>query len=429
MDVPTDWTPGAAALGVAAAIGVLVALRIRARAPASASAAAPADSARKEELSRQRDALYEQIRALDADTGWRPEDRALARQRLVVDAAETLRALEGVDAPVPSAPPAPPARAGSPWVNAVIGLSAGVFGAALVLGIQSYTKPKEQPAPMAAAAPPVAAGPSPAMTQRVAMRKAAVDANPDDLAARLAYARALVDADEVKEAFSQTQKITEAQPDNADARTLQAVILLQIGDVTMATGLLDKVLSAHPDHVEALGYRGAIYLNAGQKDEAIAAWQKVIQLDPTQQAAVEPLIEMARTGRNPFGSAPVTGGASGSAAGGMGEAAPAAAGPTPSDITGTVTYSGSAPHVFIYLRPAGVDRGPPAAVKKLQNPTFPLDFRIGPGDSPMGGPFPEDGTLTVRVDLDGNPTTHEDGAPEVRVEHVKPGQTDVKVGL
>lgn len=425
MDVPTDWTPGAAALGVAAAIGVLVALRIRARTAPAASA----PPGRADELARQRDALYDQIRALDADTGWRPEDRALARHRLVLEAAETLRAIDAADAPAAAPVSPPPPRAGSPWVNAVIGLSAGVFGAALVLGIQSYTKPKETAAPMGQSnAPMAAAGPSPAATQRVALRKAAVDAHPDDLAARLAYARALIDADDAKGAFDQTQKITDAQPDNPDARTLQAVILLQIGDVDMATGLLDKVLAGHPDHVEALGYRGAIYLNAGKKDEAIAAWQKVIELDPSQKEAVEPLIEMARTGRNPFGAAPVTGGASGSASA-MGGGGAAEAGPTPSDITGTITYSGAAPNVFIYLRPAGVDRGPPSAVKKLQNPTFPLEFRIGPGDSPMGGPFPEDGTLTVRVDLDGNPTTHEDGAPEVRVEHVKPGQTGVQVGL
>jgi cytochrome c-type biogenesis protein CcmH/NrfG len=435
MQTPTDWTPGAIALGIAATVGVLVALRIRAKAPKPAPASAPASPSRTEELGRQRDALYEQIRALDADTGWREDDRALARHKLVVETAETLRAMQEVAV----APPVttPPARGGSPWVNAGFGLAAGVFGAALVLGIQDYTKPKQDmSAPMQApAASGMAANPTSAVAgQRVAVRKAAVDANPNDTAARIAYARALIDAEDVKGAFDQTQKVAETEPDNADARTLQAVILLRIGDVAMATGLLDKVLTTHPDHVEALGYRGAIYLNAGEKLKAIEAWTKVIALDPSQQEAVAPLIEMAKTGKNPFGSGPVTGGAAGNSSADLGtaSASPASSAPsapTASDITGTVTCSVPAPYVFIYLRPSGVDRGPPSAVKKFQNPTFPLEFRIGPGDSPMGGAFPEDGTLTVRIDIDGNPTTHEEGETTVKIEHVKPGQSGIQAAL
>jgi hypothetical protein len=143
------------------------------------------------------------------------------------------------------------------------------------------------------------------------------------------------------------------------------------------------------------------------------------------------LIEMAKTGKNPFGSGPVTGGAAGNTSADLGTASePAAASaPTASDITGTVTCSTPAPNVFIYLRPSGVDRGPPSAVKKFQNPRFPLEFRLGPGDSPMGGAFPEDGTLTVRIDIDGNPTTHDEGESVVKIEHVKPGQTGIQAAL
>ena len=424
METPTDWMPGAIALGIAVTVGGFVALRIRSRAPKAAPSYA--SLSRIEEIARQRDALYEQIRVLDADTAWREDDRALARQKLAVEAAETLRAMQEFE----TAPPVltAPARSRSPWVNAGIGLATGVFGAALVLGIQDYTKPRQETSnPMQ-----VAGGNTPAVSgQRVELRKAAVDANPNDTAARIAYARALIDAEDVKGAFDQTQKVAETEPDNADARTLQAVILLRIGDVEMATGLLDKVLAAHPDHVEALGYRGAIYLNAGQKLKAIEAWTKLIALDPTQKDAVTPLIEMAQTGQNPFGSGPVTGGAAGNATADLGLAsAPAASGaPSAADITGTITCSKPAPNVFIYLRPSGVDRGPPAAVKKFQNPTFPLDFRLGPGDSPMGGAFPEDGTLTVRIDVDGNPTTHETDETVVKIEHVKPGQSGIQIGL
>ncbi len=435
MTVPTDWTPGAISLGLAATIGVFVALRLWRKARPSGEVAAPS---RASHLVRQRDALYEQIRALDGEPGWRPEDRALARHRLVIEAATTLQAMEqAASAP---APEPRPTVARSPWVSAVVGGTAGVFGAALVMGLQSYTK--DGPATMgggtmggAAADQGEMSGDAP-MTEaqkaqaaaRIAAAKAAADAAPDDVHARLVYARALLDGGDVKLAYEQTQNIIKAHPDDADARTLQAVMLLQIGDIKMATDLLDKVISLHPDHVEALGYRGAVYLNAGDSANAIAVWQKVIALDPSQKENLDPLIQMAKEGKNPF-AAP--GGGQPQSAGPMSGGAPSGAEspPSPTDISGTITSSSPAPYLFVYLRPAGQDRGPPSAVKRFQNPTFPLDFRLGASDSPMGGAFPEDGTLSIRVDLDGNPTTHDEGAAETRVEHVHPGQSGVAVGL
>ena len=450
MNIATDWTPGAVALGLATAIGIFMALRVRhaTRRPVDSADAGPR-AAITEDLLRQRDALYEQIRALDADPGWRADDRAGERHRLVIEAARTLQALD-VTAAHTALPGSSPTSHGTspatspavvkrsnPWVNAAIGGGAGVFGAMLVLGIQDFTKEKP------------AMGPGPGGDQRpagdgltgmsptnnceaeIAAARMAADAAPDDVHTRLVYARSLLDCDDVKGAFDQTQLVTNKDPDNADARTLQAVVLLQIGDVDMASGLLDKVIALHPDHVEALGYRGAVYLNAGDKEKAIAAWERVIALDPSQTEAVSPLIAMARTGKNPFGSAPVVGGTSAPLLGAA-PSSPSAA-PTPSDISGTINCQacapGSAPYVFIYLRPAGQDRGPPAAAKKLEHPTFPIEFRLGPADSPMGGAFPEDGTLAVRVDMDGNPTTREPGAPEGRAEHVKPGQVGVGVVL
>lgn len=449
MNVPTDWTPGAVALGVATTVGIFVALRLRSG-RAAGTAMAPAATgggpgeARAQDLTRQRDALYEQIRALDADPGWRDEDRAVERHRLVLEAARTLQGLAPDAATVPSAETAAPVARGemkssggqsSPWVNTVIGLGAGVFGALLVLGIQDHTEDKPAMDGGAGAMGAGAAGGGGGMgggamgatragSGAIAAAKAAADAAPEDVRARLAYARALLDADQPQAAFDETQKVIKQDAENADARTLRAVILLQIGDVAMATGLLDKVLAAHPDHVEALGYRGALYLNAGDTEKAIATWERVIVLEPSQEADLRPLIQMAKEGKNPFGPRSV---ASTAAA----PQAPVA--PTPSDVSGTIAcptctnLTGAA--VFIYLRAAGQDAGPPAAVTRLSNPTFPLDFRLGPSDSPMGGAFPQDATLTVRVDLDGNPSTHDAGAPEAKVEHVSPGQSGISVSL
>ena len=54
--------------------------------------------------------------------------------------------------------------------------------------------------------------------------------------------------------------------------------------------------------------------------------------------------------------------------------------------------------------------GPPVAVKRFPNPSFPQSFRLGPADrmiesTPFRGPF----LLTARLDGDGNATTRESG--------------------
>lgn len=61
--------------------------------------------------------------------------------------------------------------------------------------------------------------------------------------------------------------------------------------------------------------------------------------------------------------------------------------------------------LYVMVRPAGV-AGPPVAVKRIPDPTFPLRFEIGPGDvmlegTALVGPF----DLSARLDQDGDPMT------------------------
>ena len=73
-------------------------------------------------------------------------------------------------------------------------------------------------------------------------------------------------------------------------------------------------------------------------------------------------------------------------------------------ITGVGLPSGT---VFIIARrsPTG---GMPAAVKKIDNPSFPLTFELGPSNMMMGGDWPEQVWLEVRLDEDGNAMTKGD---------------------
>jgi hypothetical protein len=66
--------------------------------------------------------------------------------------------------------------------------------------------------------------------------------------------------------------------------------------------------------------------------------------------------------------------------------------------------------LFIIARPAGARGGPPLAVKKIDQPVFPLSYVIGAENVMMQGtPFTGKIDLTVRLDNDGNPTTRTPG--------------------
>lgn len=97
--------------------------------------------------------------------------------------------------------------------------------------------------------------------------------------------------------------------------------------------------------------------------------------------------------------------------------APSAAAPAPAadgsrSIAGTVRLpEGASPPagatLFIVARIQGsAERGPPLAVKRVQAPSFPFRFVLGPGDvmlpdMPFDGPF----DVSARLDADGNAMT------------------------
>jgi hypothetical protein len=74
--------------------------------------------------------------------------------------------------------------------------------------------------------------------------------------------------------------------------------------------------------------------------------------------------------------------------------------------------------LFIIARPAAGAGGPPLAVKKIDKPTFPLDYSLGQENVMMQGtPFTGKINIIVRLDKDGNPTTR--GAGDLTGEYKK----------
>jgi hypothetical protein len=115
------------------------------------------------------------------------------------------------------------------------------------------------------------------------------------------------------------------------------------------------------------------------------------------------------------------------------EPAPPAAG-AGEPLRGTIRLSGelqgrvpSGAVLFLIARTGG--GGPPTAVRRIERPSFPLDFEIGPGDRmieqmPFAGPF----ELVVRVDADHNAMTRNPGDLQGEAEgSFAPGASGIEI--
>ncbi len=87
--------------------------------------------------------------------------------------------------------------------------------------------------------------------------------------------------------------------------------------------------------------------------------------------------------------------------------------------------------LFVIARPQGARGGPPLAVLRVPDPTFPLDFSIGPANVMIpsmrfAGPV----SLSARLDADGNAMTR--GASDISsavAEGLEPGTGGVRIVL
>ncbi len=101
---------------------------------------------------------------------------------------------------------------------------------------------------------------------------------------------------------------------------------------------------------------------------------------------------------------------------GRGAPAPvAAAAPSGPPIRGTVSISaehaaGFGPGGVLFIIARGPGGGPPLAARRIESPSFPLEYELGPDDRmikarPFTGPL----HVSARLDGDGNATTRSDG--------------------
>jgi cytochrome c-type biogenesis protein CcmH len=209
-----------------------------------------------------------------------------------------------------------------------------------------------------------------------------------------------------QKAIESFKKVLALDPNQPEAHAYMGAILLQAGHANGALMAFDKALSQNPNFPMALWGKG-MALYQGKKDFAGArqVFEKLLQMLPAGEDRNEIqkiLVEIPQAGSKPQ---QVTEGTT---------TQPTA--DTANEITGKITIDpklkdkvDSQAALFIIARPAGAG-GPPAAVKKIERPVFPLTYALGSENAMMQGvPLSGELSISVRLDKDGNPMTHQPG--------------------
>lgn len=304
--------------------------------------------------------------------------------------------------------------------SGLIGFVAGV-ASCLLIGSLVYwatqgSRPRDEPSP---AAQPGAADPdhpedtasaelSPQVAAQLQGFRAQVEAAPEDLDARRQLTVALLNANLLMEAFEQARELQRLSPNDPDGQFVEGVVRLAMGQWQLSIELMDRVLAQHPDHVLAFLAKGQAQVALEQKPQAIATWKQGLA---AAGGRFQPLEELLAEAEATGASSPPARPAATASAGPTGAGIPAGAYRIRVELApGAIVppaQDGGPPTLFVALR--GEAPGPPAAVQRVVNPTFPLELTLSESDSMIGQPLPERGNLSIRLDGDGNASTVESG--------------------
>ena len=246
---------------------------------------------------------------------------------------------------------------------------------------------------------------SPAAAARLEPLRARLEADPADLGARKQLAVVLLAEKRLVEAFEEAEAVLRLKPADPDGLYVQGVVRLAMGQGRQAVALLDQVLAQYPEHVAALVARGKAHTKSQNIPMAIASWERGLLAAGGRHAELERLLARARAGDSPAEILQAGG------------ARQAHNGPPSAGIASTTFQlrvelapgTRIVPQASLFAALRGPDGGPPAAVKRIAAPAFPLDLTLGPDDTMMGQPLPARGTVSVRLDGDGNASTHDAG--------------------
>jgi tetratricopeptide (TPR) repeat protein len=457
MMVATDWVSASAMLFAGLAVGGFFVWNVL-RSQRARTAAAPPDDTSRDDLIARRDSLVQQLRDLDADAGkLTPEHLAAERKRLELATAAVMRELDRTStSPKRSGKGAPkeavtgqPSGGISPTVKGFLwGIGSATAVALLFFFVTQSAKQKGTEPPAAGRQPMAAApAPSPQDEAELLQARAAVEKNPNDLAARLNLARIYFERDDLPSVIRETQFVLDKFPNEPRAMTYQALVRIATGDTVPAIDMLKKAARTDPSLIDAWVGLAYAYTQQGKSDEAAAAISEAMKRHPEEKERLTELLQAMRAhasaGVNvPPGAVPP---------GGMPPAAAEqppmmaggamAGGATPAAVNGpklrlnldieAAARARITPTAVLYIiaRPAGVSGGPPSAVKRLPPGPFPMSVELSAADSMMGQALPDKLHIEARIDFDGNAMTREPGDPVASQDNVSASAGSVSLKL
>ena len=380
------------------------------------------------DLRARQEVLYEELR--QAGEAERPE--------LELAAARNLKAIEeaGGGAPEPApedaaaggvgpeggtAAAAPPAtaRGSSAWLGFLGGVACAGLVALLVFWAQRDARPREDggaPPPMAAQEHPPGAQLSDRDAAALEQLARRVDDDPTDLMARKQYAVGLLSTGQFVQAFEQAQVLLGANGRDPDGLYVGAMVRMQMGQAQTARDMLGTLLEDYPEHVPALTALGVLELRTSGLEAAEALWDRALAASGGSNPEIERLMAVARE-QAAGGMAPPPAGAPPTPAPApVPASAPAAAGESYALEIELAPGLAVAPSSVLFVSLRQGDVGPPAAVKRIPRPRFPLTLTLSAADSMLGRPLPTEASVWARLDADGSVTTREDGEPFAETE-------------
>ncbi len=407
----------------------------------------------RRDLEAKRDALLQQLREQKEMGGSQEEQRRLEREtadvlrKLDVHADKLTTTKRRSDSPV--RPSAEDSRTGESDLRlsaaeiaaatraaTIRGFLWGLASIAVLGGIAWFVTEKATPrtesmtgggAPMTSSAPQQASPqqPDPAMQQA----EADLAKSPDNLGMRDELAKAYLERENLMKVFEHTAYVLKRAPNDARALTYQALVRVSMGQGDGAVDMLQRAIKSDPDLTDAYVALAWANMQRGKTSEAEGLIAEAGRRHPDQKEKLdEVLVRMKEqmknappaampanhpTLPNPDGSQPASSPMAAAQSAASPGAAPAAGGPSV-HLTLTLDRSAkSSPNavLFIIARGAGETAGPPAAVKRIMSPTFPLEIDLTIADSMMGQPLPASIRIEARLDSDGDAMTKNPSDP------------------
>jgi len=246
------------------------------------------------------------------------------------------------------------------------------------------------------------------VTEEVKAQMEILEKNPEDLdALKYLTRRALLDQDP-KSAMGFFMRAEGLKKDDVDLQVYASGLAILVGMADRAFPRLEQVLMDQPDHVEAHWWNGLAHASMRQFEDASVSLKKCISLSPQSEEAYYAQMLLKQIQQESTMEIHASGSV---------------------EIRSSVVVPEGGVLYVAALR-APVSGGPPLAAARFPTFSSPHAFALSDANMPMGGEWPDQFWMRVRIDADGDPMTKSDA--DVKTDFLgtfERGQKNIEVQL